>query len=150
MRASRLADDIRYHAYVQWIAADQWDRARGEACAPVGIFGDLPFMVSGHSADVWSRQDEFRHDASIGVPPDTASPEGQDWGMPATAMGRQRSAQDFAWQRQRAERCAALFDGYRVDHVVGFYRTCVRERDRSLARRRRRTRPTSGSRAKRS
>ena len=28
-----------------------------------------------------------------------------------------------AWIRARAKRTAALFDGYRIDHVVGFYRT---------------------------
>ena len=123
----RLADRIRYHAYVQWIAADQWNRVRSEG-ARVGIFGDLPFMVSGHSADVWSRQHEFRHDASIGVPPDAASLEGQDWGLPAPRWDVS-AGNGFSWQRQRSERCAALFDGFRVDHVVGFYRTCVRERD---------------------
>ena len=85
-------------------------------------------MVSGHSADVWSRQDEFRLDASIGVPPDPVSLEEQDWGLPAPRWDVS-AANGFAWQRQRSERCADLFDGFRVDHVVGFYRTSVRERD---------------------
>jgi 4-alpha-glucanotransferase len=35
---------------------------------------------------------------------------------------------DFDWLRQRARRMAQLFDGYRVDHLVGFYRTFVRPR----------------------
>jgi 4-alpha-glucanotransferase len=82
--------------------------------------------VSGHSADVWSRQDEFRSDASIGVPPQAPSLAGQDWGLPAPRW-EVSAARGFGWQRQRAERCSALFDGYRVDHVVGFYRTGVRE-----------------------
>jgi 4-alpha-glucanotransferase len=123
----RLAERIRYHAYVQWVAADQWNRLRPDG-GSVGIFGDLPFMVSGHSADVWSRQDEFRLDASIGVPPDPVSLEEQDWGLPAPRWDVS-AANGFAWQRQRSERCADLFDGFRVDHLVGFYRTCVRERD---------------------
>jgi 4-alpha-glucanotransferase len=33
---------------------------------------------------------------------------------------------DFAWLRQRARRSASLYDGYRIDHLVGFYRTFVR------------------------
>jgi 4-alpha-glucanotransferase len=33
---------------------------------------------------------------------------------------------DFDWLRQRARRNADLFDGYRVDHLVGFYRMYVR------------------------
>ena len=46
------------------------------------LFGDLPFMVDGDSADVWARQDQFRLDVSLGVPPDAFSATGQDWGMP--------------------------------------------------------------------
>src|SRR5262249_13056085 len=36
---------------------------------------------------------------------------------------------DFAWIRQRARRMAALFGGFRVDHLVGFYRTFGRPID---------------------
>ena len=89
-------------------------------------------MVSGDSADVWARQHEFRVDASVGVPPDAFSETGQDWGLPA-----------YRWDVHRGERlrvaaaarrrCAELFDGFRVDHLVGFYRTFVREQDGATA-----------------
>jgi 4-alpha-glucanotransferase len=36
---------------------------------------------------------------------------------------------DFSWLRDRAKRSADLYDGYRVDHVVGFYRAYGRPRD---------------------
>jgi 4-alpha-glucanotransferase len=96
------------------------------------IYGDFPFMVSGHSADVWSRQHEFRLDASVGVPPDATSPKGQDWGLPAYRW-EVSAASRHQWLRQRAARSAALFHGFRVDHLVGFYRTYVWERDGSAA-----------------
>jgi 4-alpha-glucanotransferase len=59
------------------------------------------------------------------VPPDAFSETGQDWKLPvykwdAIAEG------GFAWLHQRARRNAALFGGYRVDHLVGFYRTYSR------------------------
>ena len=38
------------------------------------------------------------------------------------------AATNFAWLADRARRSAALFDGYRVDHLVGFYRTYSRPR----------------------
>ena len=76
-----LADDVLFRQYLQWIAGDQWGSAR-DAAGDVQLFGDLPFMVSGDSADVWARQDEFRLDASVGVPPDAFSETGQDWGLP--------------------------------------------------------------------
>ncbi len=85
-------------------------------------------MVSGDSADVWARQDEFRVDASVGVPPDAFSDTGQDWGLPVYRWDVHR-ANGYEWLRQRVRRCAELFDGFRVDHLVGFYRTYVRERD---------------------
>jgi 4-alpha-glucanotransferase len=37
--------------------------------------------------------------------------------------------EDFEWLRKRARRCADLFDGFRVDHLVGFYRTYARPKD---------------------
>ena len=122
----RLATSILYYQYLQWLAGDQWQRARRD-CGNVGIFGDFPFMVSGHSADVWSRQHEFRIDASVGVPPDAFSETGQDWGLPVYRWDVQRHG-DYEWLRQRARRCTELYDGFRIDHLVGFYRTFVRER----------------------
>ena len=122
----RLRGAILYYQYLQWLADTQWRRARRE-CGGVGIFGDFPFMVSGHSADVWSRQQQFRIDASVGVPPDASSETGQDWGLPVYRWDVMRH-DDFEWLRQRARRSTDLCDGFRVDHLVGFYRTYVRER----------------------
>src|SRR5687767_1182813 len=119
-----LADDILYRQYVQWVAQEQWKAAR-ESTNGIALFGDLPFMVSGDSADVWARQDEFRLDASVGVPPDAFSEIGQDWGLPVYRWDV-FAARDFDWLRARARRYAMLFDGYRVDHLVGFYRTYFR------------------------
>ena len=123
----RLRETILYYQFLQWLADEQWRRARAE-CGPVGIFGDFPFMVSGHSADVWARQEEFRIDASVGVPPDAFSETGQDWGLPVYRWDVMERG-DYRWLRQRTRRCTELFDGFRVDHLVGFYRTYVRERD---------------------
>jgi 4-alpha-glucanotransferase len=121
---SELADDILFRQYLQWVAGDQWGTARDRA-GDVALFGDLPFMVSGDSADVWARQDEFRLDASVGVPPDAFSETGQDWGLPVYRWDVLQE-RDFDWLRNRARRNADLYDGYRVDHLVGFYRTYSR------------------------
>ena len=119
-----LDEDIRYRKYVQWVAGDQWSHARALSKG-VALLGDLPFVVSGDSADVWARQDEFRLDVSVGVPPDAFSETGQDWGLPAYRWDV-FAERDFQWLRQRARRNADLFDGYRVDHLVGFYRMYIR------------------------
>jgi 4-alpha-glucanotransferase len=124
---TRLEASILFYQYQQWIADDQWRRARHD-CGGIGLFGDFPFMVSGHSADVWARQHEFHLDASVGVPPDPFSPDGQDWGLPPYRW-EVMAGNDYEWLRQRIWRCTELYDGFRIDHLVGFYRTYIRERD---------------------
>ncbi|MGC4085426.1 MAG: 4-alpha-glucanotransferase [Vicinamibacterales bacterium] len=127
--ARELADSILFYQYLQWIAGQQWAHARAAAAQRgVALFGDLPFMVDLHSADVWVHQATFHLDRSVGVPPDAFSATGQDWGMPAYDWDAFAAA-GFRWLRDRARRSAALFDGYRVDHLVGFYRTYSRPRN---------------------
>ncbi|HEX7486952.1 MAG TPA: 4-alpha-glucanotransferase [Vicinamibacterales bacterium] len=118
-----LANEVFYRKWIQWIADTQWHDAKTQA-RPVSLMGDLAFMVDGDSADVWVHSASFRLDASVGAPPDAFSETGQNWGMPAYRWDV-LARRDFDWLRQRACRTASLFDGYRVDHLVGFYRTYV-------------------------
>jgi 4-alpha-glucanotransferase len=119
-----LEQEIYYHQYVQWLADTQWESAR-EALGEIRLFGDFPFMVSADSADVWANQGTFRFDRTVGTPPDAFSETGQDWGLPVYRWDVM-AAQDDRWLRQRARRMARLYDGYRVDHLVGFFRTYSR------------------------
>jgi 4-alpha-glucanotransferase len=118
-----LARPMLKEQYLQWIAEQQWQRAKAEARAMgVTLYGDLQFMVSRDGADVWVRPGEVMLDVSLGVPPDQFSDTGQDWGLPTYRWDR-IAATGFAWIRQRAQRMAALYDGCRIDHLVGLYRT---------------------------
>jgi 4-alpha-glucanotransferase len=123
----RLDSQILFYQYVQWIAARQWQSVRNGTDG-IEILGDFPFMVTLDSADVWSRQQDFLLDASVGTPPDAFSETGQEWGLPPYNWDEARN-NDFAWLRMRARRQADLYDGFRVDHLVGFYRTYVRPFD---------------------
>jgi len=117
-----LSDECLFYSYSQWLAEMQWRAAR--RAADVGVFGDLPFMVRSDSADAWAHQHAFRFDATVGAPPDAFSETGQDWQLPAYRWDV-LAAENDAWIRDRARRNAALYDGYRIDHVVGFYRTFI-------------------------
>jgi 4-alpha-glucanotransferase len=128
---SERHQEITYRKYLQWLAAEQWAEAKRRTW-PIRVFGDLPFMISADSPDVWARQDEFRFDATIGVPPDAFSETGQDWGLPPWRTEVMR-ANGFSWMNARARRYADIFDGYRIDHLVGLYRMYVRPLDKSLA-----------------
>jgi 4-alpha-glucanotransferase len=124
-----LAERVLYHQYVQWQLDRQWKAARATAnAAGVELMGDLPFMVAGDSADVWSRPFDFRLDARVGVPPDMFSATGQDWGLPVFRWDVMEG-NGFAWFTERARRNADLYGLSRVDHVVGLYRTYYRTGD---------------------
>jgi 4-alpha-glucanotransferase len=121
-----LSDEILRCCYLQWQLDEQWQAARAQARQlGVAIMGDLPFMVAGDSADVWSRPTDFRLDRTVGTPPDAFSAVGQDWGLPAYDWPRMEAG-GFEWLRERAERAGALYDLYRIDHVIGLYRTYSR------------------------
>jgi 4-alpha-glucanotransferase len=123
-----LAREAAFHSFVQWSAHAQWTKMRAELGAlGVELMGDLPFMVARDSADVWAHRAEFRDGASVGVPPDAFNDEGQDWDLPPYDWRTMR-ANDFAWLRRRIDATAALYDRFRIDHLVGFYRTYSRER----------------------
>ncbi len=120
---ARLSERTLFYTWLQWQLDVQWHAARKSANAEgVELAGDLPFMVATDSADVWARRGDFRLDARVGVPPDAFSATGQDWGLPVYRWDvMERNG--FAWLEERARRMADLYGVYRVDHVVGMYRT---------------------------
>lgn len=122
-----LGTRVLEQMYLQWLAHEQWHVARREMRElGIALMGDMPFIVGGESADVWSHQAQFRTDVSLGAPPDDFSAEGQSWGLPAynwEVMDRD----GLAWLRARARHAAELFDRFRIDHVVGFFRQWVRK-----------------------
>jgi 4-alpha-glucanotransferase len=128
------ARTLLYLTYLQWIAEEQWRAAREAAnAAGVRLGGDLPFMVASDAADVWARREDFNTENRVGVPPDAFSPTGQDWGFPVYRWPEMKAA-GYPWIRERARRMADLYDLYRVDHVVGLYRTYFFPGDGSAAR----------------
>jgi 4-alpha-glucanotransferase len=119
----RWARPVLREQYWQWIAESQWQRTRARLGARgVTVFGDMPFGTGAGSPEVWARPREFMLEVSTGVPPDAFSATGQDWKLPTYRWDAIR-ATGYAWFRARTRRSAALFDGIRVDHLVGLYRT---------------------------
>jgi 4-alpha-glucanotransferase len=119
-----LADRIRFHAWVQWLAAEQaaaaQDAAR-RAGMTIGVVADL--AVGGHpgGADAWARQDVIVPGVSVGAPPDEFNQLGQDWTLPPwhperlAAQGGQPLAELIAATTRNA-------GGLRADHVMGLAR----------------------------
>jgi len=121
--AVRLQPRIGFFQYLQWVAAEQWNAVREHARRRgVLIKGDLSFVCGRDSADVWAHQELFDLHSSAGAPPDAFSATGQAWGLPLYNWAAMR-ASNYAWWRQRARQGGVLFDLFRIDHVVGLFRT---------------------------
>lgn len=123
-------EDVHRHQYAQWIAHSQWSDMRAKLDAMgVEVMGDLPFVVGRDSADVWAHADEFRRDTSVGAPADQFDRDGQEWGLPPYDWSMMR-ANGFRWLRRRAQYAGSLYHRFRIDHLVGFFRTYQRPVDK--------------------
>lgn len=120
---------IRFFKYVQWIAFSQW-RALKKDCEKKGValMGDVPFGVSYYSADVFSEPGIFNLDWSGGAPPEKVFKSdpftekwGQNWGIPLYRWDV-LAEQNYGWWRQRVSKIRSIFDLFRIDHILGFYR----------------------------
>lgn len=123
----RLAREILFESWKQWVAETQWAKLR-ESAKRHGILmcGDEPFIIGQDSADCWANPKILRRDARLGVPPDAFSATGQDWGLPYFDF-KAMEQDDFAWLKFRARKAAAYYDLRRVDHAVGYFRQWIRD-----------------------
>lgn len=118
-------DRLLFIKYLQWTIWEQWKQVRSHADRrEVLLMGDLPFLVSRDSADVWSHQELFSREDSVGAPPDAFSETGQDWGLPLFHW-EEMTKRGFRWWRMRIRQARELYHMIRLDHVVGFYRVWV-------------------------
>ncbi|MEM6280521.1 MAG: 4-alpha-glucanotransferase, partial [Verrucomicrobiota bacterium] len=128
-RGDDIDRDLRYYAYVQWIAFEQWKEvAEYAGTKDVSLMGDIPFGVSLYSCDVWANLDLFDLDWYGGAPPETLFKDdefvqkwGQNWGIPLYRWDVLKE-RDFDWWRQRIGKTTEIFGMFRVDHALGFYR----------------------------
>jgi 4-alpha-glucanotransferase len=123
-----LADEMAFHAFVQYVFSQQWRSLRERANSHgVGLIGDVPIFVAHDSADVWAHPELFKLDDAgmprvvAGVPPDYFSASGQRWGNPLYEW-QVHEASGFAWWIHRLKAALARFDVVRLDHFIGFHR----------------------------
>ncbi len=120
----RLADRVDFHAWLQWLAAQQAaaaQRAARQAGMGIGVIADLAVGSHPGGADAWTRRDVIVHGVSVGAPADEFNQLGQDWTLRPWHPGR-LAAQAF---RPLAELVAATTrhaGGVRIDHVMGLAR----------------------------
>lgn len=121
-----LADDIKFHEFIQYVFEKQWKKVKKYAGSKgIEIIGDIPIYVAFDSADTWSHPELFQLDerrnpiAVSGCPPDGFSATGQLWGNPLYDW-KEHKKTDYEWWIQRISHCFEIYDVVRVDHFRGF------------------------------
>ena len=122
----KLADEIRYYRFVQFIFRMQWLELRDYAHENgIAIIGDIPIFVALDSCDVWANKKYFKLDSKgypthvAGVPPDYFSATGQLWGNPLYDWAQHKKS-GYAWWIERVRRQLMMVDYLRIDHFRGF------------------------------
>jgi len=118
------ADEVDFHGYLQWLAAEQFAEVRKlarELSLNIGVYGDYAVGVNASGSETWSDQSLYCTGAAIGAPPDPIGIGGQEWGIPPQdprALRRAAYAPFVALIRASMRHCGAL----RLDHVMALFR----------------------------
>ena len=116
------AIEIEFQKWIQWQCFEQFRAARAAALKKgVYFMGDLPFLVSRDSAEVWTWQQYFKLDRVSGAPPDAYIAEGQRWGMPPYRW-ELIEKDGYRYLISKLQYAQHFYDLFRIDHVVGLFR----------------------------
>jgi 4-alpha-glucanotransferase len=115
-------EEVQFHTLIQHLCFQQMISVK-KAANERGIFlkGDIPILINRQSADVWLNRPLFRLDLAAGAPPDMYSKEGQNWNFPLYNWDEMEKI-GYQWWKQRLQVASTLYDIYRLDHIVGFFR----------------------------
>jgi 4-alpha-glucanotransferase len=136
VRGGDLAALAEFHAWIQWLVAEQVAAAQAaarDAGMAIGIIADLAIGAHPGGADAWAGQEFLAGGFTVGAPPDAFNQRGQDWALPPyhpralAAAGYRPLADLFESTLGRVPGgggggglgCAG---GLRIDHVMGLSR----------------------------
>lgn len=113
---------IEFIYFIQYLAFSQMDAVHAYAKKEgVLLKGDVPILINADSADVWNEPHLFDFSHVAGAPPDYFNEHGQKWNFPLYNWEEMEKEQ-FAWWKRRLRVTSELYDLYRLDHIVGFFR----------------------------
>lgn len=122
--ASANPEEIGYHIFVQWLAADGLraaQRSAREAGMAIGLIGDLAVGTDPSGSHAWTRQDDMLQGFSAGAPPDVYNPNGQSWGITVFSP-RALRRHGFATFIEMLRANLSHVGGLRIDHALGLAR----------------------------
>ncbi len=107
---------IQYHLHLQLREAVDYAHENG-----VILKGDIPIGIGRYSCDAWVEPRLYHMDMQAGAPPDNFAVKGQNWGFPTYNWEEMRK-DGYRWWRRRFAQMSNYFDGFRIDHILGFFR----------------------------
>lgn len=122
--ASVHAQDIAFHAFLQWLAQGSLAAAQAEAVLSgmrIGLIADLAVGMESGGSHAWSRQSDVLVGLTIGAPPDLFNSKGQNWGL-TTFSPRSLIAEAYAPFLATLRTALGHAGGVRIDHAMGLAR----------------------------
>lgn len=120
----RLAGEIQFWQWCQWIVFDQLIRAQESAHRlgmDMGIMSDLAVGVHSLGSEIWSMPEIFAPGMSVGAPPDMYSQQGQNWSQPPWSP-RGLAQAGYAPLRDMLRSVLSYSGAVRIDHILGLFR----------------------------
>lgn len=115
-------ESLLFHVWLQYLCFQSLNNVRTFLNqSGVLLMGDLPFLVSRSSADVWAFRECFKLELSSGAPPDYFLAAGQRWGMPPYDWNRLK-ADDYRYIKSKLAYASNFYNMYRIDHAIGLFR----------------------------
>lgn len=122
--ASAQVEEVRFHLFLQWLAARSLADAQARARAAgmgIGLIADLAVGLDPAGSQAWSRPGDLLAGLAIGAPPDLLNRDGQNWGLTAmspTALAAMNFEPFLAAIRATLRHAG----GVRIDHILGLRR----------------------------
>ena len=115
-------ENEKYHLFVQWLSFRQMtDLAHRFEDLGYELYLDLPLGVHPAGYDALKGGDLFAQDISVGAPPDSFFPTGQNWGFPPMHPEKVRDA-GYEYPISYIRHHLQFADMLRIDHVMGIHR----------------------------
>ncbi len=120
----RLADEVEFHCWLQWVVQSQFADAQRELEAAgmrIGVIHDLAVGVHPGGSDAWSLAEVLATGISVGAPPDDYNQRGQDWSQPPWRPDRLAEL-GYAPFREIVRTTFRMAGAVRIDHILGLFR----------------------------
>lgn len=114
------SDEISFWMFIQWQIDEQLTDVQNTASQTgmiIGLYHDQALAVDSNGADFWAWREYFTEGFSVGAPPDSFAPDGQDWGFAPPDSWRIRK--DAYRPFRKILRSNLKYGGaLRIDHVM--------------------------------